>query len=249
MEILNESDNEQITIGTQELTIRCDALVQFYDRINQWPEQLGSPVTAITGVIGEDLVLGLLRHYWVSKGNEIPAFNYKCKSVGMKGPRLDAWVLTGDKCFQTEVKNWCACAIGGKDVGHDDTRLRSVAEQNLERYLGHSNNSAAVWKVLAPMEPPADQQNRKICPLLAFWSPVALRGSSPSQVLPTFFSCDLKRFEHSIGGRYPGHGYQDVWVFSASLYLRSLNESSVTLYLPRALHRLRELQKLLIWPE
>lgn len=230
------------------ITICKSAILQFYDHRNSWSKSLGSPVTATTSLIGEDLVLALFKHYWMTANSESIAFDYLCKSVGQKGPRLDAWAITKTTCFQTEVKNWCASAIGGKDVGNHAESLRRAAKHNLKRYLGTSDTSVKVWKVLAPMNPPPEQRGRTILPLLAFWSPVAARDDGATNLLPPFFSIRLDDLKGLIGFAPESQIHKSVSIFSASLYLRSLNEDSLTLDMPRVAQRLRELQRLITIP-
>jgi hypothetical protein len=45
------------------MKINRHKILAYYDRRRKWPPEIGSTVSAITGVIGEDLVLGLLCRY------------------------------------------------------------------------------------------------------------------------------------------------------------------------------------------
>src|SRR5438045_2541786 len=81
----------------------------------------GGDVSAITALWGEDLVLGLLIHYWRSIDSSARVLQYQCKGKGKSGPRLDAWILKtesdrNETLYQTEVKNWCAHSLGEKPL-------------------------------------------------------------------------------------------------------------------------------------
>jgi hypothetical protein len=228
-----------------EIVIKRQALLDLYDGGHDWTEREGSPISAITGMIGEDLVLALLRDHLASRGgSQTP--RYDCKG---HGSWLDAWLVTPTARYQVEIKSWCASAFGGKKVKPDDSNLRQVAEKNLERYLTHKDCIKAVWKVLKPMDktPPPDG-TQPIRPLLAFWSPVArLDGTEP--LPPCFFTCNTSDYATAIReAGIEAHEFEEVDVFSASLYLRSLTDESLSLPMPRAAHRLDELAKLIEIP-
>lgn len=69
------------------MKIHRAAILGLYDKRRKWPTETGSPVSAITGIIGEDLVLGLLCESLKGK-----ILTYGCKPEGLSGCRLDAWV-------------------------------------------------------------------------------------------------------------------------------------------------------------
>lgn len=117
------------------MKVQKAALLEFYDKRRTWPTATGSPVSAITGVIGEDLVLGLLCRHLDGK-----ILSYGCKPGGSSGRRLDAWVSAGRKLYQVEVKNWCAHSMGGQTVPDDTSGIRKIAERNLMGFLTHPRN-------------------------------------------------------------------------------------------------------------
>src|SRR5260370_611381 len=94
-------------------------LITFYDQPRAWATEVegrGSHVSAITGLIGEDLIIGLLRHFWCSEGASSKILSYQCYPGTQKGERLDAWLLReyqGEHwLFQVEVKNWSGHSKG-----------------------------------------------------------------------------------------------------------------------------------------
>jgi hypothetical protein len=110
-------------------------LLRFYDTWDT-DERMGSHVSAITGLLGEDLVLALLRAYWEGEGYESEILGYQCKGPGLKGNRLDAWLLRKKRreqiLFQTEIKNWAAYSTNEDetplDSHADDVRAQALAQ-------------------------------------------------------------------------------------------------------------------------
>jgi len=242
--------------------LEISKLLDFYDVRRTPDEDTGSPITAITSLIGEDLVLGLLELHFKESGRALQCpVERKCTTGETTGPRLDGWIRTkkGD-VFQTEVKNWCASAIGGVSVDGEleprsarrNQRRRytwfEAAESNRERYLNHKDVAAKVWKVLVPMKPPEDWPRRNAKPLLAFWSPVAPPGAKKEKDLKPFFQVKTSEFRAIIGKsglKLPKKRFSTVWIFSASNYLRSLKRrETIEIPMQRVQGRLEELRKL-----
>lgn len=234
--------------GRHPVLMRCDLrkLLSFYDLKSNWKdpqeEDATSPISAITGLIGEDLVIGALRHYFRHRKQENLTFEPRCKQPGISGYRLDGWVLSSLFAYQTEIKNWCASALGGKSVAED--RLLEVAKDNLQHYLGGGENPRSVWKVLAKMEA-APVADRPIRPLLAFWSPVATGEQEADTLPPAFFDCEIAPYRDVIDGAGISTAFTTVSIFSASLHLRSLSDDVVELEMPRASRRLRKIEEML----
>jgi len=242
--------------------LEISKLLDFYDVRRTPNANTGSPITAITSLIGEDLVLGLLALYFKETGRALRRQpDYRCTSGKQRGPWLDAWLLTKKgELFQAEVKNWCASAIGGVSIdgGLEPRSTRrnqrrrytwfQAAESNRERYLNHKDVAAKVWKVLVPMEPPEDWPRRNAKPLLAFWSSIAPQGAASEKSLKPFFSMKTKFYRDIIRGAdlpLPRKYSDTVWIFSASNYLRSLKSRRyVEISMPRVRERLEELRKL-----
>ncbi len=228
------------------MKIRRKAILDFYDGKPVWDSELGSPVTSITGLIGENLVLGLLSHYFESRKKRTVKICYRCKPNGNPGRRLDAWVTVGitrPKHYQVEVKNWCAHAVGGKPKKEEP--IISWAKRNLEEFLTQQRNSEAVWKVLGSMEPPAQYPQAAAIPLLAFWAPVALPKAK--EPLPCFFKCKTKAYEEWIPEPLQNR-HKRFFVFSASLCLRSLKKHEIELSMPRVEDRLKRLKDMIEIP-
>jgi hypothetical protein len=220
------------------MKVRRQNLLEFYDHEPQWGESESSPVSAVTGVIGEDLVLALLCR---KLGGKIRG--YDCRG---KGAWLDAWVTTSETEYQVEAKNWCAHSLGGDKVEADGSNLRSVAEENLRVYLEEPRNRAKIWKVLGAMKAvEGHSEETKPEPVLAFWAPVAEVGSSK---LPSFFSVAMDSYisREIVPLNLRETLHKRVHVFSASLYLRQeCLDDTLDLDMPRAAHRMKWLQSLL----
>lgn len=232
----------------QQATVDGEELLKFYDKDGP-RDDLGSPISAITGLIGEDLVLGLLQHY-LRRSNKGLKIVTQCKESGRKGACLDAWVITETNCYATEVKNWCASAFGGREVD-DESNLMEVSRYNLTRYLANQEKPRTIWKVLLEMVKHPHCGDLPIKPLLAFWSPVALPDAKVRSDLAPFFECPIEPYLKSIhaAGVTPPKEMSSVFIFSASLYLRTLKQKKIRLCMPRAIHRLKELEKLIQWSQ
>ncbi len=221
------------------MKINRDRLLAFYDKRQEWPAETGSPVSAVTGVMGEDLVLGLLCHYLGGK-----ILTYRCKPSGRSGAWLDAWVSAGKQLYQVEVKNWSAHSAGGLKVPSDLTGLRNVAQRNLINFFTKSKPPERIWKVLGEMSLPPEAGTAKPIPVLAFWAPVAEQKSNSAN-LPWCFECKVSDFLNAVPERYQNTPHRKIQIFSASLYLRSMRGNNLNVPMPRAEARLQELGKLL----
>jgi hypothetical protein len=220
------------------MKVRRQKLLEFYDHQPQWEESESSPVNAVTGMIGEDLVLALLCR---KLGGKIRGYNCRGKKAW-----LDAWVTTSGAEYQVEVKNWCAHSLGGEKVEADRSNLRGAAEKNLKVYLEEPRNRAKIWKVLGAMKAvEGHSEETKPEPLLAFWAPVAEVRSTK---LPSFFSVALDSYisQEIVPVELRETLHERVHIFSASLYLRhECTDEVLDLDMPRAEHRLKWLQSLL----
>jgi len=224
------------------MKIHGKELLRFYDRHSKWDDKIGSPVSAITGLIGEDLVLGLLQHYWESKGKHVE-IDYNCKSKSNVGPRLDAWVSVGRKHYQVEVKNWSAHSVGGISIEEPKWPLHLAAAENLRRYAEEDRNLDAIWKVVAKMSHPSGEGDIGQ-PVLAFWSPVAVLGAKPAK-MPCWFECPISTYAKKIPQKYQDHKFERISIFSASLYLRSLTDKTINIAMPRFENRFKKISSLL----
>lgn len=222
------------------MKIRRQALLDFYDRKQSWSSATGSPVSAVTGIVGEDVVLGLLcRHL------DGQILSYECKPAGLAGGRLDAWVAGGGQLYQVEVKNWCSHSLGGRPISPDDVNLREVAEANLQEFLRHTRNRESIWKVLGAMKAVKNSDNSDSVPLLALWAPVAIPAPEADGRLPFWFDCPLSEYLDVLPPQHVNTTQRTLHIFSASLYLRSLLDEVIELPMPRAEARLRQLAALI----
>jgi hypothetical protein len=203
-----------------------EKLIKFYDVKLKEPGH-GAHVTAITSLWGEDLLFGLLRHYWLHKENcKSKILRYICTTGKKKGPRLDAWILktkpnNGQTLFQVEVKNWSAYSIGGETLKFDASKeeLRKFAEEYWLYWFEGKSLPIKVAKVIETMIKPENHTHLTATPLLCFW----------------FYICDKQGKPYRIKTYDNG---KQVHVFSASAYLRSLTMATIDIEMPRAERRL-----------
>ena len=209
------------------------ALIRFYDDLadaDYADVDRGSHVSAITGVIGEDLLLGLLFHYWESPPISLNARRLpdKCKAPGKKGKRLDAWVARGDeRLFQIEIKNWSAHSLGerGLRIGASSNDIEEASHNRWVKFFGQNDKMpASALKILLNMPAPEQYASWPIERLLCFWLPLA-----ESEVTPMTKTRILEK---------------GISVFSASIYLRQLDVEELELEVPRIESRLKILSSL-----
>lgn len=209
------------------MKLHRSALLHFYDdptSAHFSPEGRGAHVSAITGLMGEDLVLALLIHYWCGKGSRAEVLSYKCTTGKSKGSRLDAWVLKDDKeLFQVEVKNWSGHSLGGYTLPENcpEEQLAAFANKRWMKYFaGDESLPDEISKILDNMRPPSEFEKLPVAKLIGFWFPIWNSDGQPFSV---------KVLKTDV-----------VNVFSASAYLRALPADLTTLELalPRAEARL-----------
>jgi hypothetical protein len=197
--------------------------------------QRGSAVSAVTGLIGEDLLIALVLDYWKRSESRTTAefVQSECRQVAQHGKKkLDAWLKRDcSTIFQVEAKNWSAFSKGGRSVpvDVDDPILRDEAARRWEEYFGTNGQlPAGAEKVMLCMERPQqflDRTDVSVERLLAFWFPISDSAQQPMSTV-------------SVQGKA-------LHVFSASLYLRRLGEQFVTLQVPRIESRRNVLDQLL----
>ena len=209
------------------------SLIRFYDDLadaDYTDVDRGSHVSAITGVIGEDLLLGLLFHYWKNQSLPLDAQRLpaKCKAQGKKGKRLDAWVARSDtRLFQIEIKNWSAHSLGERGLSANATsqELQAAASRRWTDFFGNNDKMpASALKVLLDMPPPKSHAGWPVERLLCFWLPLA-QGDAIPMTSATILA-------------------KPVSVFSASIYLRQLQVEELELDVPRVESRLKLLASL-----
>lgn len=189
-------------------------------------------------MIGEDVVLALLKHFLLSiQGYETEILSYRCVPGTASGARLDAWLLAergGESVlFQVEVKNWCANSIGGIKVPVDasEEEIAPIAQRNFQFYFHTSDNARKTLKVLNTMKAPIGYGRLPVIPLIALWAPVGVEAPTP------YFT--VKNW-HSNQECFP-----EFHVFSSSLYLRSLDADQLDIELPRLTDRLKHIREII----
>ena len=245
----------------QAPVVRVDVqqVLRFFD---EKPPCSTGHATAIVSVLGEDLAAASLRDCLLANG--AGPVNIRSETVGTggrSGPRLDRWIeadLKGGRrvLFQTEIKSWSAHAIGGKTLAVNAS-AEQVREYQNTYWKGQWDScrrtfkSSNVAKVLVHMEPKFDQDDREKLPLLIYWSPVAPKKSRYKQSQSAgghLFSisqptCD---FPFDVPSSWPSaRGFNEVWIFSVSGYLRSRRSATIEIPMPNAAERLAILVRMM----
>lgn len=247
--------------------VRIDVvkLIEFYD---QKVKNVKKPASSISGIIGEDLIAGLFKHYLENQNSnskdEVIIIDDSIKADGVNGKMLDRWILhhlsDGQKiAYQTEIKNWSVHSIGGKpfdelnleDPYNNILNFKKNAKINFERNCVIKNNKIgfidkSVGKVLLKMKRDPRTDNHIIKPLVCFWMPICSdEDIKPFFVMECSTDTDLNPF-YEIGE------FNTVSFFSASIYLRELilknpgvNDLSIEIYSTNIKHRLDILQSLI----
>jgi Nuclease-related domain len=206
------------------MKFKRESLIRFYDEPNSWSceiEGRGSHVSAITGLIGEDLIIALLRHYWKAQKIDSHIHSYQCNQRKKVGKRLDAWILSDSTLYQVEVKNWSGHSLGGynNELNAPAKALEEFAKQRWKHYFeGVSGLPPEISKVLIPMSKPTEFSTFEVIKLICFWSYVVDEKGMPY---------GIKKFNDDV-----------LHVFSASAYLRSITDTVIELDMPRAEKRL-----------
>lgn len=227
------------------LQLNIRELLRFFDEA---PADSASHATAIVSILGEDIGAALLQKRLEEDGIHTyvhPGPNGRPTTPRAKGCRLDRWVLCDErkKQYQVEIKNWSACALGGKrfttamDASDYEDRLRKhrmerwecTFNRNAQRFW----NSSATDKVLRRMVN-APWMDIDVEPVICFWDPMHPKGEAES-----LFRVEL---EHNANG----FDFGQFWVFSMSNYLRSLRDDHIFLDMPSAAQRLRWLRQLIV---
>ena len=243
---------------TKPLTLNVKNILSFFDHIS--PTTNGH-VSAVTGVVGEDLGIALLQHCLrYQHGMESRVITEGGKPTTptkgtRKGHRLDRWLLAdavgdnGRTVYQVEVKNWSATAIGGKELRLDaaESAVRSFRKA---RWLSHWDSDQGrfryeyVGKVLERMKLPTHMDDDS--------DPCRLISPPFQQTEVVPMVCfwwathpdgdDESLFRYPLPG--PVNGFKAFWVFSMSNYLRSIQAMEIELDMPAAVQRIEWLNKL-----
>ena len=215
-----------------KVSIDVVKLIEFYDQ----KSDIKKPASSISGLIGEDLIAGLFKHYLENYDDadcdKVEIIDDSIKAYGTHGKMLDRWILhhkiNGQKiAYQTEIKNWSVHSLGGKtfdklDLKYPYNNILKNAKENFERncaiddYGKMGFKDKSVGKVLLKMKPDKRTDNHIIKPLICFWMPIC----SNDEIKPYFekeCSSDVV-----VNPFYNECKFKSVSFFSASIYLRKL---------------------------
>ena len=212
------------------MRVSCKELVRFFD---EKTGDNGRDSSAINGVAGEDLGLALLQHYFSQQDCAVEQLAKPVRNAG-GGTWLDGWLkVTGKNegfLYQVEIKNWTAHSKNGRpaplNAAQDD--LRKIARKHWNSIWDEQSRHFKAKEARKCLEkktsPEADLETR---PIICFWWPV----SAGDDVSPMF----------EVEAASPD--FSRLWVFSMSLYLRSLQSEHVSLELPRVERRMARLNQ------
>ena len=233
------------------LTIQVEDLLKFFDEKPDWSLRRATPVV---GIVGEDLNAAIFQHYVESMDGSACILResdcgraLKVTTGKRKGYWLDRWIRV--KCpggpgvvFQTEIKSWSAHAIGGRTLPVP-APAEQLKDNKVDRWKQHWNvdlnclNGPLTSKVLHQMEVPDGVEAHEVRPLLIFW-----------EALAPLDKVDQHLFRVDVASDAPGY-FKELWVFSVSSYLRSVQESTLDLDMPEAASRLDVLGRLFHKPD
>ncbi len=196
--------------------LKLRELIDFYDYKVRGSSNHASAVNA---VLGEDLAVALLTHYFENDGFNVYFLPEPCTQGKQRGTRLDKWMVVEKKessvIYQVEIKNWSAHSIGGKlcSPSADDSTLR---QDRAWRWAKRFNiiekipAEAATLKVLTRMRIPILYESCEHKSLLCFWEALHPDGEPDP-----FFEVSVK-----------SESFQKLSIFSMSNYVNKLLEDS-----------------------
>jgi hypothetical protein len=206
--------------------IKISEIIELYDLQNK---ENSKHISSITGLIGEDLLSGLLKHYLCRNENGVDVIIHESvtpKQIGKNGKMLDRWILKlkdgkPEVCFQTEIKNWSSHSLSGVkfnlntenpydfEIGESDKIFNKIWDKNNGELLDPS-----VGKVLFEMNNKPNDFNVKVQPLVCFWMPI----TNNSNIQP-FFTINHENINKK--------GFDNLSFFSGSIYLRTLLKDKI----------------------
>ena len=227
--------------NTEMLTVDRLALLEFLDLKSDYSR---GHATGVVSVVGEDLNAACFQRYAESKGAAVEVLPNPVTTGNKSGPRLDRWIKadwpdSGKILYQTEIKNWSAHAIGGKNLSVT-ANPQETADYKQDRWCRHWNSNSSTLKgnscakVLVPMQRPGGLESRTIRPLLIFWEALG-----PQDADDHLFPVTTRRPHYPDLPKFPEP--TKLWVFSVTSYLRSLTDDKIDLPMPNAARRLRAL--------
>jgi hypothetical protein len=195
--------------------LTIESIISFYDNKDTHDSKDAS---SITGLVGEELAAGLIKHYLEGKNMNVEILAEKPTEGKKKGKWLDKWIKAqdGSNCtyYQTEIKNWCSHSLSGQAISLNSTdeELKKYAHNRFFEQWDNKHqkfNDAKVGKVLNVMRTPEslNQSTGKIRPLICYWYPILNKSID---VLTPFFALDCSGI------------FEQVDFFSMSIYMRQL---------------------------
>ena len=216
------------------------AVLEFYDTR---PLASSKHASAVNAVMGEDLGIGLMKHYFENQEKAaVTILDETCVPGTSKGNRLDRWLSvqwpddSKRTLFQVEIKNWSSHSLGGRRLALD-AEAEKVKSHKEERW-------SKEWD--ADTRELLKEQTRKV--LFPMRAPRSVAAESVSCIKPALCMWDAM---HSEGGAEPsysaelpgGHHFLHLWVFSMSAYLRNLDAPFIEIEMPDAFQRLQWLNR------
>ena len=246
----NNLEQSTIVVDVQET-------LSFFDENPEWACK---QATSIVAVIGEDLATGCFQKHRESEGATVCVRYIKegdciypepVTTGRREGPRLDRWIVVdcpddGRTVLQTEIKNSGAAAIGGETIARNATtedlrRHRVKMWQQAWNPDSQSFRDPGWAKVLKRMRVPDGLSEECVKPLLICWTPMAPKCNQDAFL----FQVSSCLFQDPTRPSPPDCDFGELWVFSISSYLRSLEQETIALKMPIAAARLRILDRLL----
>lgn len=215
-----------------KLSVNVRSLLSFFDEDRTTTRHSN----AIKTVAGEELMFAILLEYFRRSDIQAEVVDRRCTTGRSKGHRLDGWLKTthlGDNqsiYYQVEVKSWSAHGVGGgarflNPAATEDEVARYKREVWSLYWTGGRFIADGLNKVLTPMKCPVP--HAVVRPLACLWALVHPDGGQS----PLF----------SVTPSTPAP-FPEVWVFSASAFLRSIVAKDPLLRLP-----LPELEERMRW--
>ena len=207
--------------------------------------------TGIVAVAGEDLNAACFQHYSESRGDRVTILPGSVTTGKQKGPRLDRWLEVkphkGPRfLYQTEIKNWSAAAIGGETltVNASPQKVTTYKQRRWKKHWDFERQTLkglGTAKVLVPMQRPERSKRIPVRPLLIFWEALGPAEKAHQHLfsVPVKYYCEADR-----PGSWPCSGkFSELWIFSVSSYLRSLEDATIQLPMPGAARRIQTLNR------
>ena len=235
-----------LSSDTSLVTVHVEDLLRFFDEKPDWALKRA---TSVVGIAGEDLSAACFQYYVTSKGGSACVLRetdstrpLRVTTGNKKGYWLDRWIRVklsdgSGYALQTEIKSWSSHAIQGRTLPVPAT-TEQLREYKVARWKQHWDlerlclKGTYTAKVLTRMKVPKEVGESKVQPLLIFWEALAPEGE-----------VDKHLFNVKVAKDAPGH-FKELWVFSVSSYLRSIQESTLDLEMPEAAGRLGVLDRL-----